>query len=870
MRTNSAIVNFVGGEVSPKVHNRTEIKVYKQSVARLQNFLPLPQGPAMYRPGTAFVHYTRRDKTAVFIPFQYNDEQSYLIEATEYYFRFYKDNGIITESNKTITGVTKANPAVVTITSHGYSNGDEVFINDVGGMTELNGKSYLVASVTTNTFALQDRDGNNINSTSYTTYTSGGRANRIYEIITPYKESDLLELQYAQNTDTMFIACKKYAPRKLTRSGHTSWTLVRQTRTANPFTTIFTVNAITKANPAVVTVGVNPHNIPVGTRIYLDTVSGMTEVNNKYFLVGSVPAGNQLTLQDENGVNINSTSYGTFSGNANLEWYNAPQWPRAVAFTDDGRLIYGGTQGSPETLWGSQSPSSGASQYDNFTTGTADTAAYVFTLAPVGGEADTIQWITNSDKFLLVGTYSTIRRLYGGTQDEPLTPTAINAKSVNTFGAALASPVPNGVNVFYTQRGNKTLRSFEFDYVIDGYMTTDRNLIAEHLLESGIKSITVQTGKLSTIWCVTNSGMLAGMTFNDKEDISGWHRHYLGGSHVNSEGITVPFAKVLSVGKMGRSNNEDQLWIISERKINGTTRRIVGYLTDPVVYPQRDDFMGYGVDEDDDEERYVNAKYEAAKLDCRVDASLYYDGAATGVTAGASVTPGATSGSSVTFTASASVFTSAMVGRQIWKKISSTGVGSGRATITGYTSATQVTCSITEAFDSTSAMAAGNWFLTATNITGLNHLEGQTVGVTADGGDGGTYTVSNGAITLSTPVSRAYIGLPYTGILKTLNLDAGGVTGSAQSKLRNVNKVTAWFLDSGGAEIGTRPYDLEPIAFSGDDDDPTRPTPLFSGPKDVYYSDNWRGTKHVYVIQDKPVPCLITNLDIQMETTDEV
>ena len=69
----------------------------------------------------------------------------------------------------TITGATKANPCVVTSNSHGLSNGDIVYIHNVSGMVELNNLSYTVANVATNTFELTG-----INSTGYTTYTSGG------------------------------------------------------------------------------------------------------------------------------------------------------------------------------------------------------------------------------------------------------------------------------------------------------------------------------------------------------------------------------------------------------------------------------------------------------------------------------------------------------------------------------------------------------------------------------------------------------------------------------------------------------------------------------------------------------------------------
>lgn len=77
-----------------------------------------------------------------------------------------------------VTGITKANPAVVTANSHGLSNGDLVQLRNVGGMTEVNDNVYTVANKTANTFELSG-----VNSSSYTTYTSGGIA-QLYPALT--------------------------------------------------------------------------------------------------------------------------------------------------------------------------------------------------------------------------------------------------------------------------------------------------------------------------------------------------------------------------------------------------------------------------------------------------------------------------------------------------------------------------------------------------------------------------------------------------------------------------------------------------------------------------------------------------------------
>lgn len=72
-------------------------------------------------------------------------------------------------STKAITGISQANPAVVTSNAHGLVNGQQIMITGVAGMTQANTCIHTVANATANTFELSG-----VNSTGYTAYTSGG------------------------------------------------------------------------------------------------------------------------------------------------------------------------------------------------------------------------------------------------------------------------------------------------------------------------------------------------------------------------------------------------------------------------------------------------------------------------------------------------------------------------------------------------------------------------------------------------------------------------------------------------------------------------------------------------------------------------
>ena len=105
----------------------------------------------------------------------------------------------------TITGVTQADPAVVTSASHSFKDGMQVTIDTVVGMTELNGNVYTVKNVTTNTFELFDVDGEtSIDSTGYTAYTSGGSAAHgvvvLNDVVGTFQEGETISGGTSANT----------------------------------------------------------------------------------------------------------------------------------------------------------------------------------------------------------------------------------------------------------------------------------------------------------------------------------------------------------------------------------------------------------------------------------------------------------------------------------------------------------------------------------------------------------------------------------------------------------------------------------------------------------------------------------------------
>ncbi len=231
---------FVAGEISPDLFGRTDLGKFRQGGSTVRNFFVSYRGGAYTRAGLAYVGMCKQAApnpggTATAYPprdinFQFSINQGYVLEFGDQYMRIKSNGAYVTESAQSVNSITQANPGVITIVSHGYSNGDWVFAQNIGGMTELNGLVWIVQNKTTNTFTLTDLFGNIVNTTTYPAYTFGGTFARIYTVVSPYAAVDLPYLKFTQSADTMTLTCvnqitrTEYPSYELVRNGATNWT----------------------------------------------------------------------------------------------------------------------------------------------------------------------------------------------------------------------------------------------------------------------------------------------------------------------------------------------------------------------------------------------------------------------------------------------------------------------------------------------------------------------------------------------------------------------------------------------------------------------------------------------------------------------
>lgn len=226
--TSPAVIqtSFNSGEWSPSLNARVDIAKYHSGAALLQNFFVDYRGGATARAGTKYILQCYKSSTTVrLIPFQASFTVSYMLEFGNGYIRFFNNGAPVLENIKNITGITQANPAVVTSVAHGYATNDWDYLQGVGGMTQVNTNYYMISVIDADHYSLSDLNGVPINSTTYTAYTAGGTSSRVYTLASPYTSAELAQIKFAQNVNVMIICHPNYPPYQLTLISAINWTL---------------------------------------------------------------------------------------------------------------------------------------------------------------------------------------------------------------------------------------------------------------------------------------------------------------------------------------------------------------------------------------------------------------------------------------------------------------------------------------------------------------------------------------------------------------------------------------------------------------------------------------------------------------------
>jgi Ubiquitin-activating enzyme E1 FCCH domain len=931
--------SFAAGELAPSMYGRVDLAKYHVGAALLRNYFVDYRGGASSRTGTEFVGQVKDSSNPTrLIPFQFNTLQTYVLVFGNQTLRFVTNGGYVLETATTITGITQANPGVVTDPAHGYSNGDLVFLQNIAGMTQLNQRYAIITSATTNTYTLTDMYGVPIDTTGYGAYTSGGTASRVYTIATPYAAADLALIKFTQSADVMTLVHTAYTPQTLTRQGNASWTMAAVTfqPTAAPptgATATFVNNgtgtaypntqyeyAITAtvggveslpSTPASVTnlalgqnVGAQNHiawNAVTGATIYniyrtQENLSTTVPQGALFGFIGSTnPAGTNTFVDDNilpDFTNCPPQAYNPFTVAGN---------PGCVCYYQQ-RQVFAGMANAPEQMDFSKS---GDFFNMDFSIPSKDDDNIEITIA--SQQVNAIEFMLPLNN-LLVLTSSGAWAVSGGAVGAALTPQQVQATPQAYNGCSnVCPPIAINYDILYVQARGSIVRDLAYNFYVNLYTGTDITMLSNHLFFGHqLLEWTYAEEPFKVVWAVREDGILLSLTYVKEQDVIAWAHH-------DTEGL---FKSVCSVTE----GQENAVYVVVERFVQGqylqyierfASRQLGG---DPTIGLPADPSLAWCVDAG---LQYPLNKPNATLTPVAPDAipviyginiiaggknysastvlevtdstgsgglltPIIVGGVITGVTIVAAGTgwtnptitvfdpTGAGSGaalqtilaSPVTMNASAAVFGSTHLGDVVR-------VNGGLGYVLSIPTASQIIVNVVSDLTGTWPSTAGNWSVTTPvqTISGLDHLNGETVSILADGSVAPQQTVVNGSITLDRMYSAITVGLPFTCQLKSLYIDVQEQGGTIQSKRKTIPAVSVRLQDSRGVYAGPT-FDSLIAIKERTTEAMGQPIMLFTGDQRVLIPASYNVPGQVCIQVTDPLPSTILALIPELQIGD--
>ena len=154
------------------------------------------------------------------------------------------------------------------------------------------------------------------------------------------------------------------------------------------------------------------------------------------------------------------------------------------------------------------------------------------------------------------------------------------------------------------------------------------------------------------------------------------------------------------------------------------------------------------------------------------------------------------------------------------------------------------------------------------SVSGLDHLEGQTVSVLVDGAAHPNRVVASGSISLQVSGSKIHAGLAAPAVLQTMRIEAGAGDGTAQGKTKRITKVVVRFLATLGAKAGASESELDEIQFRKPSDPMGQPPSLFTGDQMVEWPNGYDFDGYLMIKQDQPLPITVIAMMPQVHTFD--
>lgn len=825
-----------GGEIAPGALARIDLEKFQSGVRLMRNFFAEAYGGASNRAGSG--HVGNVSDHSVYhwaLPFEFNTEQAYILLFGDQTMRVIKDGGLVLESTgKAVTDVTAG---VFTSAAHGMSNGKELYVSFPTGMTELNGRYFFVANATTDTFTLKLADGTtDLDTTGLTAFTSGN-VHPVYEIATPWAEADLPELGFVQSHDTLTVTHRGYPVKDITRTDHDAWTISNYSTAPST-----SAPANLAASPSGTTDDyvVTAFDADTGEESVASTSAGGNGANPVALTWDAVAGADQYAIyKDEN----NSGVYG-FIGLANTNAFddtnivpdytdtppeaNDPfdavgKYPACTAYFEQ-RQVFGGSTSKPAKLAGSRS---GLRGNHSVSSPTKPNDGFEFTL--YSKKANAIRHLVDLT-YLVAFTSDTVFRIKG-KGDEGIGPDSIDVKTQARIGASFVPPLVINSTILFVTRSGKSVRTLSYKLEIDGLDGYAVTALVPHLFRNRkVIQWAWAEDPNDTAWCVTDDGILLGLTFIPEHKVFAWHRH-------DTDGFVESVATI-------PEGDESAVYLVVRRTVGGQTRRYV--------------------------ERFCSRSETNVRSMCFLDASLSYDSPTdiedldlTGGAATVKVTGHGLAEATVIeldevygceeLNTNTDEYESAVNGKKFTVHVVDT----------NHFELYDLDGVAVDASGWTDYEYGGELRVCVTSVSGIDHLEGRTVSVVADGNVLPDATVSGGSITLDEASARVHVGLPYVAEIETLPLFAPaqlvpnsmqGVQHTVQAIKLLVEDTRGVYVESTGAPGYGTYLDERTVEDWGETAE------LYTGTVDLPMASSWKPEHRLRLRQEFPLPCTILSV----------
>lgn len=845
--------SFVGGEITPALHSRVDIEKYHNALSRVKNFFIHAQGGVSNRAGTEFVGECRSGINRI-IPFQFNTEQAYALVFSDNNLRVIRNGGYVVESAQNITNITAANPAVITVATHGYSNGDTVYLSGTG-VAALDNKYFVISNSTASTFEVS-ADG--------TGWSSGGTAERLFELLVGWNQDELFDLIYTQSADVMTVNHPDYVPVEITRTAHDNWTdtpITVGSTTSAPTNirindigtpsgsnnrnyryvitavdsngiesvqsdivstnyldaTSYTITGITTATPAVVTTSA-AHGYNNGDTVFIDNVVGKTEVNGRYFRIANVTA-TTFELEDTFG----GTYSAYVSGGTVQKEFGAIN---ALSQTYGNQLSWDAVAGaSYYNIYKENAQNSNIFGWIGETEG-AETLFTDFNFSPDLSVTPPLNYnpFNGNGNKPRCSSYFQQRLFYASSINNPQTVWASKSSQFQNFDYSRPLRADDSIQFTVNDRQVNEIRhlvsmgdlvaftsgsAFKLGADEDGVITPSNinptrqggygaSKVRPIVIGESALYVQEKGGKVRDLGYVFESNKYTG------SDLSIMAEHLFRGKEiVDWCYCEEPYGIVWVVLNEGTLLSltylkEHKVWGWSQHETDGDVESVCS------VSEGDEDILYLVVKRtiNGSEVRYIERMKERnfATVDdwFFVDCGLTFTGSSFSIT-------GATQADPIVITATGHDFDNGDAVR-ITGVVGMTEINTFLFRVANKTANTfelqDLDGNDIDGTGYTAYTSGGTVQFAAETLTGLDHLEAKSVVALADGNvDDNDLTVSSGSVSLTTPACVVHVGLQYTAEIETLNIDFPGQP-TVQSRKKAVSRLAVRVRDTRGLKSG--------------------------------------------------------------------